>query len=120
MKSTFVLSAVIHLVIAAYAPSVAYAAGAAEASATPADVYTRAIVRSISKNDQKHLYIRLKLLPGAKLPFSTLTYRVIDERLVAGLREGDSVAFKAERVDGENVLKAIQAATPCERFRECK
>lgn len=120
MKPAFVLAAVIQLALAASALNVAHAAGVVEPPASAADVYTRAIVRSISTDDRKHLYIRLKLIPRSKIPFSTVTYRVLDARLVAGLREGDSVAFKAERLDGENVLTAIHAATPCERFKECK
>ena len=36
------------------------------------------------------------------------------------LREGDSVAFTAARIEGENRLTAIRAAPPCERFRECR
>jgi Cu/Ag efflux protein CusF len=120
MKSPFVLPAVMSLLMAAPVPNVAYSAGVAEMPASAAEVYTRAIVRSISKDDGTNLYIRLKLIPREKIPFTTVTYRVLDARLVAGLREGDSVAFKAERLDGENVLSAIHAATPCERFNECK
>lgn len=120
MKSAFVLAAVLPLVLAAPAPAIASAAGPVEPPAGAAEVYTRAIVRSISRDDGKNLYIRLKLMPRSKIPFSTVTYRVRDARLVAGLREGDSVAFKAERIDGENVLTAIHKAAPCERFKDCK
>jgi len=118
MKSALVL-AVITLVLASPALDVAHAAGAGEPPANAAEVHTRAIVRSISKEDGR-LYIRLKLIPRSKLPFSTVTYRVLDARLIAGLREGDSVAFRAERLDGDNVLMAIHTATPCQRFKECK
>ena len=34
--------------------------------------------------------------------------------------EGDSVAFRAERRDGENVLTAIRPAPPCKRFEKCE
>ena len=85
------------------------------------EVVTRAIVRSVFQEDSgKRQYIRLKLIPGGKIPFSTLTYRVMDAALVAGLREGDSVAFRAERQDGENVLTAIRAVPPCQRFQRCE
>ena len=120
MKAAFVLVSVIPLVLAAPALNVAHAAGAVEPTASAAEVYTRAIVRSISRDEGKHLYIRLKLMPRSKIPFSTVTYRVLDARLVVGLREGDSVGFKAERLNGENVLTAIHTATACERFKECK
>lgn len=115
-KAALVLAAILSLVLATPIPS----ARAADAPASAPEVFTRAVVRSISKDDGKHLFIRLKIVPRAKLPFSTLTYRVLDARLVEGLREGDSVAFKAERRDGENVLTAIQKAAPCKRFEECK
>src|SRR5690348_8932507 len=57
------------------------------------EVFTRAIVRSVVEEDSgRRHYIRLKLIPRGKIPFSTLTYRVMDASLVTGLREGDSVA----------------------------
>jgi Cu/Ag efflux protein CusF len=96
------------LALAAPALDLARAAAAAAPSASAADVYTRAIVRSISEEDGNRLSIRLKLVPGSKLPFTTVTYRVLDARLVAGLREGERVGFQARRIDGENVLTAIR------------
>ena len=119
MKPTLVLMAAIFL-SAASAVGASQAAGPAEPSAAVGEVYTRGIVRSIARDGRKRLYVRLKLLPRANIPFSTLTYRVLDERLFTGMREGDSVAFRAERVGGENVLTVIQPAAPCERFAECK
>ncbi len=120
MKSAFIPSAVIALLLVAPGLNVAQAAGGAEPPTGAPEVYTRATVRAVSAADGKDIHIRLKLLPGSKIPFSTVTYRVLDARLVAGIREGDSVAFKAERRDGENVLTAIHAAEPCQRFKECK
>lgn len=92
------------------------------ASGAPAEeVYTRAVVRGTSEEEGgRRLYIHLKLVPRAKIPFSTLAYRVLDRELVARLREGDSVAFRAERRDGENVLTAIRPAPPCKRFEKCE
>lgn len=120
MKTAFALVAAMPLVLGAPAFDLAHAAGPVEPSASAPEVYTRAVVRSISKEDGERLYIRLKLIPRSKIPFSTVTYRVLDPRLIEGLREGDSVAFKAERLNGENVLTTIHAAAPCERFRECR
>lgn len=98
--------------------AVLLACGAMSASAQPAPaasaaqpVYTRAVVRSVFEEDGgKRLYIALKIAPGAKIPFSTLTHRVLDRKLVAGLKPGDSVRFAAQRIDGENVVTAIQPA----------
>lgn len=110
------------LLVVLTAPTIegARAAGTAEPSANAADVYTRGVVRSISEEDGNRLYIRLKLVPRAKLPFTTVTYRVMDPSLVAGLREGQSIAFRAERRDGQNVLTAIRLAQPCQRFQTCE
>ena len=82
-------------------------------------VETRAVVRSIEESGSR-LYIRLKLVPRAKLPFTTITYRVLDRRLVANLREGESVAFRAQRIAGENVVTALRTMPPCERLRPCQ
>jgi len=98
------------------------AAPAATSGGPPAaaGVFTRATVRGVYEEDGgKRLYIRLKLIPRGKIPFSTLTYRVLDRALVAGIAEGASVAFRAERIDGENTLTAIRPAPPCERFQQC-
>jgi Cu/Ag efflux protein CusF len=85
----------------------------------PQAVETRAVVRSTFEEGGDRLYIRLKLVPRRKLPFTTITYRVRDRALVANVREGDSVVFRAQRIGGENVLTALRAVPPCERFRPC-
>ncbi|MES2938619.1 MAG: copper-binding protein [Pseudomonadota bacterium] len=110
------------LFIAALLASGAVCASAqpAAAASTAAPVYTHAVVRSVFEEDGgKRLYIALKIAPGAKLPFSTLTHRVLDRKLVAGLKPGDRVGFTAQRIDGENVVTAIQPA-PCQRFEKCQ
>lgn len=90
-------------------------------ASAPAAVATRAVVRSIAPEDGgSQLLIRLKLVPRGKLPFTTITYRVLDRTLVAGLKDGDSVAFVAQRIDGENVVTAIRRVPPCERFKRCE
>lgn len=104
--------------LAAAGPAAAQAAPAAPAAAE--GVFTRATVRGIFEEDGgKRVYIRLKLVPRGKIPFSTLTFRVPDRALVAGIAEGASVAFRAERIGGENTLTAIRPAPPCERFQPC-
>jgi Cu/Ag efflux protein CusF len=102
------------------APIAEDAAVAAASASRPAEVYTRAIVRSVFRDASGGDYIRLKLVPRAKLPFTTLTYRVLDRGLIAGVREGDSVAFRSERTRGENVLTAIRVVPPCVRFQKCE
>ncbi len=98
------------------------AVAATPEAAAPADapVEARATLRSVTEEDGgKRVYVHLKILPGAKLPFTTLRYRVRDKAMLAGLQEGASVKFRAERIAGENTLLAIRAVAPCVRFQAC-
>lgn len=104
--------------------SLLVAASALAAPATeehmPAPVETRATVRSISREDAgRRVYVHLKVVPRAKLPFTTLRFRVLDPALLAGLQEGSSVKFRAERLEGENTLTTIRAVPACARFQPC-
>ncbi|WP_162241860.1 serine hydrolase [Pseudorhodoferax sp. Leaf267] len=93
-------------------------APAAAAQAGPVEM--RAIKQSITEEDGgARVYVHLKVAPGANLPFTTLRLRVRDKALVAGLRNGASVKFSAERIDGENTLMAIRAVPACVRFQPC-
>ena len=95
-------------------------ADGAEAAA-PEPVATRARVVSVdaATGRDKPRYIRLQLVPRARLPFSTLTFRVRDAALVSGITPGIWVKFKAERQDGENTLTSIQVVAECQRFQPC-
>ena len=111
------------VILACTAAAGSSAAGAPQPRHTasgPHAVETRAVVRSTFEEGGDRLYIRLKLVPRGKLPFTTIPYRVSDRGLVANVREGDSVAFRAQRIGGENVLTALRAVPPCERFRPCQ
>ena len=94
-------------------------AAAGTAANTAAVVYTRGEVRSFFEEPGGKLYVRLKVMPGWKIPFSTQNFRVIDRSLVAGIEEGASVRFTAKHLAGENTLISIQAAEPCRRFGPC-
>src|SRR5690242_12562229 len=91
--------------------------GAASSTATP--VWTRAEVRSFFEEADGRFYIRLKLLPRAKIPFSTQNFLVPDRAWLTGIKEGASVRFTARHLAGENTLTAIQLAEPCKRFEKC-
>lgn len=85
-----------------------------------APVETRATFRSVTEEDAgKRVYVHLKIVPRANLPFTTLRFRVGERALIAGLREGASVKFRAERIDGENTLVAIRVVPACVRFQTC-
>lgn len=99
------------------APSAAPSAPVAQ---VVAPVETRATFRSVAEEDGgARTYVRLKVVPSVNLPFTTLRLRVRDPAILAGLREGATVKFQAERIDGENSLTAIRAVPPCVRFQPC-
>ena len=63
--------------------------------------------------------VRLKLLPRAKLPFTTQTFRVVNPALLHGISQGAWVQFTARHIDGENTLTSIRATVECKRFERC-
>lgn len=83
-------------------------------------IYTRAEVRSFFEEADGRFYVRLKLLPRAKIPFTTQNFLVADRSLLAGIKEGASVRFTARHLAGENTLTSIQLADPCRRFQKCE
>ena len=98
------------------------AASAQTAVETPAaPVYTRARVVSVEQEAGSggKLYVRLKLLPRSKIPFTTQAFRVADRALLAGIAEGAWVQFTARHVEGENTLTSIHAVEECRRFQPC-
>ncbi|MGR4871489.1 serine hydrolase [Variovorax sp. LARHSF232] len=97
----------------AFAPPVA-------ATQEVAPVETLATFRAVTEEDGgARVYVHLKVVPRLKLPFTTLRFRVRDKAMLAGLSEGASVKFRAERIDGENTLRTIRSVPPCVRFQPC-
>lgn len=88
----------------------------AQASAT---VFTRARFVSLLVEAGNKSYVRLKLLPHSKIPFTTQTFRVKDRSLLTDVPEGAWVKFTSRRIDGENVLTAIHVVSECIRFQPC-
>lgn len=92
-------------------------------SKNPIPVETRATVRSIAqegKGSDRRTYIYLKVLPRARIPFTTQRFLVRDPASVAGLSPETSVKFRTERMDGENTLVSIRAVASCVRFQHCE
>ncbi len=81
-------------------------------------VYTRARFVAAHEDAGKP-YVRLTLLPRAKLPFSTQTFRLADRTLLADIPDGSPVEFIARRMDGENTVVALRAVAECKRFQKC-
>lgn len=104
----------------AAAQSAASAPAVREEGAAPAaPVFTRARLVSVGPKVGNKLYVRLKLLPLAKLPFTTQTFRVMDSALLANIPEGSWVKFTAQYMDGENTVTSIQVSDECKRFQPC-
>jgi len=85
----------------------------------PGPVYTRARLASLFEEPGGKLYVRLKLLPRAKVPFTTQTFRLPERSLVADIPEGSWVKFTAKHIDGENTLTSIRIMAECKRFQPC-
>lgn len=98
------------LALACCLPDAASAqAATAAAAADPASVYTQGEFRAVSQEQgSRDSFAHIKVAPGMKIPFTTITYRVRDAALLKGLQPGTRVEFRAERVEGENVLVAIR------------
>jgi Cu/Ag efflux protein CusF len=111
----------VSMVLLGGGPAAAQPAGGAAEAAAPEPVATRARVVSVdvATGSDKPRYIRLQLVPRARLPFSTLTFRVRDAALVSGITPGIWVQFKAERQEGENTLTSIHVVAECQRFQTC-
>ena len=85
-----------------------------------APVFTRARLVFVSQEAGGKRYVRLKLLPRAKIPFTTQVFQVADPALLAGISEGAWVRFTARHMDGENTLTAIHVVEECPRFQQCE
>lgn len=114
------LTAVAVLFVVATGRAAAQAADAPAASGAPsATVLTRARVASFREEAGGQFYVRLKLMPRSKLPFTTQTFRVVDPSLLANIPDGASVKFSSRHVEGENVVTAIHMVDACARFQPC-
>lgn len=98
--------------------AVAMSAAAAQAN-EPATVFTRARLTSTFEEPGGKLYVRLKLLPRSKIPFTTQTFRLAERSLLADIPDGSWVKFTSKHVDGENTVTFIQLAEECRRFQPC-
>lgn len=114
------ISAVCASAVIAIGSAGAQSAGSASAGLEAGTtVFTRARVAS-SYQDVGKSYVRLRLLPRSKIPFTTQTFRVMDRSLLADIHEGAWVKFTSRNVDGENVLTALHTVPACVRFQPCE
>lgn len=102
------------------APAGAASVAVEAAAPAAAPVYTRARLVSVEVDAGGNTtHVRLKLLPRAKLPFTTQTFRVVNPALMHGIPQGAWVQFTARHIDGENTLTSIRATAECKRFERC-
>lgn len=95
------------------------AASADRASDAPV-VYTRGRLVSFQKEAATgKAYVRLKLLPRSKIPFTIQTFRVLEPGMLEGIAPGSWVQFTAQHIAGENTLTGIRATAECRRFERC-
>ena len=96
------------------------ASAAAEDAAPAAPVYTRARLVSLEMDAGGNAtLVRLKLLPRAKLSFTTQTFRVANPALLHGISQGAWVQFTARHIEGENTLTSIRVTAECKRLEPC-
>lgn len=96
------------------------ASAATENAAPAAPVYTRARLVSVEADAGGNVtLVRLKLLPRAKLPFTTQTFRVVNPALLHGISRGAWVQFTARHMEGENTLTSIRVTVECKRLEPC-
>ena len=93
--------------------------GVASAQAQAPRIYTRAVVRDLPAAGAQPALLRLQIAPRGKLPFSTLTFRVQDRRLLDGIALSDEVGFIAEARPEGNTVVALRKVVPCVRFQSC-
>lgn len=90
------------------------ASATAEDAAPAAPVYTRARLVAVEADaDGNATHVRLKLLPRAKLPFTTQAFRVVNPALLHGISQRAWVQFTARHIDGENTLTSIRVTEEC-------
>ena len=66
-------------------------------------------VRKVDKEAGK-LTLRHGRIENLDMPGMTMVFRVADPKMLDGVKEGDSVRFSAERVNGALTVTAIESA----------
>lgn len=79
--------------------------GASAASASQAH-QTEGLVRKIDAANGK-ITLRHGAMPGMNMGAMTMVYRVQNKALLDGIKEGDTVQFSAEKIDGAYTVTAI-------------
>lgn len=73
----------------------------------PADAEVRRVDAGAGKVTLRHGEIR-----NLDMPPMTMTFRVRDTGLLAGIKPGDRVRFTADKVDGDYTVLSLEPAKP--------
>lgn len=96
-------------VASAQAPAVDHAAHPAPASAASQALPTQGEVRKVDISAGK-LTLKHGPITHLDMPAMTMVFRVSDPALLAPLKQGDKVRFKADKVNGTYVVTAVEVA----------
>ena len=91
---------------AAHHPAGAISAASSPSASTP---LTEGEVRKVDKEASK-LTLRHGRIENLDMPGMTMVFRVADPKMLDGVKEGDSVRFSADRVNGALTVTAIESA----------
>ena len=81
----------------------------AQSTVTAPAPMVEAEVRKVDKEAQK-LTLRHGPIPNLEMPSMTMVFRVTDPSVLGRLSVGDKVRFRADKVDGQYTVTAIEAA----------
>lgn len=96
------------IIIAAAALFASFAALAQTATGVEAG-YSDAEVRRVDKDAQK-VTLRHGPIPNLGMGDMTMVFRVADPRMLDGLKQGDKIRFKADKVGGQYTVTVMEVA----------
>jgi len=82
-------------------------APAASSGTQAASGFVQGEVRRVD-NDTKKVTLRHGPIPNLEMPEMTMVFQVTDEKMLQGLKAGDKVRFKADRVGGQYTVTALE------------
>jgi len=93
--------------LVAAVPAIAQQAQAPQSSQPNEATYTEGEVRKVDKDAQK---ITLKHGPivNLEMPEMTMVFRASDPKFLDGVKSGDKVRFRAEKIDGVFTVVALE------------
>ena len=81
----------------------------AAASGSPSAEFVQGEVRRVDQETKK-VTLRHGPIPNLQMPDMTMVFQVQDPAMLQGLKVGDKVRFKADKVDGAYTVTAVEPA----------